>query len=475
MSTLKAKLSARFPASVAVVAPMTLTQSGLTYTFGINQFTSAVPGVVPASGGGTANFMRADGTWAVPPSGIISDGDKGDITVTSGVWTIDPNVVTNAKLAQIATQIIKGRKSAAAGNVEDITVNDVLDFVSGVAGAAQGDMLFRTSGGLWKRLAAATAGWVLSTNGAGADPSWITPPSGSSGISGGASHGVAINSGATTIGGSVVLGAGALLIGVASADPTTLALGTANQVLRVNPGGTALGYGSIDLSQASVVGSSALGPTNGGTGQTTYTLGDMNYASAANVLSKLAGNTTSTKKFLRQTGTGSVSAAPAWDTVVPADIGFSGNWKVSYTDGSGNLQTVALGAAGTALVSTGASAAPTAQAVLQPGVTSTITVGYAVTPNNIGTVTTGTTTLNPALGNYQYMTNNGASTIAAPASDCPISVLITNGASAGALTFSGFTVGSNTGDALDTTNAHKFVLSVVRINAVSTYTIKALQ
>ncbi len=58
----------------------------------------------------------------------------------------------------------------------------------------------------------------------------------------------------------------------------------------------------------------------GGTNQSTYTLGDLLYASAANTLAKLAGNTTATRNFLRQLGTGTVSAAPAWDTLVAGDI-----------------------------------------------------------------------------------------------------------------------------------------------------------
>jgi hypothetical protein len=33
----------------------------------LNTFTSALKGLAPASGGGTANFLRADGTWAAPP------------------------------------------------------------------------------------------------------------------------------------------------------------------------------------------------------------------------------------------------------------------------------------------------------------------------------------------------------------------------------------------------------------------------
>jgi hypothetical protein len=50
-----------------------------------------------------------------------------------------------------------------------------------------------------------------------------------------------------------------------------------------------------------------------------FTLGDLLYASGAD-LAVLAGQTTPSRKFLRQTGTGTVSAAPAWDTLVAGDI-----------------------------------------------------------------------------------------------------------------------------------------------------------
>lgn len=60
--------------------------------------------------------------------------------------------------------------------------------------------------------------------------------------------------------------------------------------------------------------------TQGGTNIKTYTLGDTLYASATNTLAKLAGNTSTTQKFLTQTGTGSVSAAPIWKVLAPSDI-----------------------------------------------------------------------------------------------------------------------------------------------------------
>lgn len=50
------------------------------------------------------------------------------------------------------------------------------------------------------------------------------------------------------------------------------------------------------------------------------TLGDTIYGSAASVNSRLAGNITTTKQFLTQTGTGTVSAAPAWGALAAADI-----------------------------------------------------------------------------------------------------------------------------------------------------------
>lgn len=73
-----------------------------------------------------------------------------------------------------------------------------------------------------------------------------------------------------------------------------------------------------------------IGITYGGTGATTKasaynalspmsTLGDLEYHDGTNGV-RLAGNTTATKKFLRQTGTGTVSAAPAWDTLVNGDL-----------------------------------------------------------------------------------------------------------------------------------------------------------
>jgi hypothetical protein len=180
---------------------------------------------------------------------------------------------------------------------------------------------------------------------------------------------------------------------------------------------------------------------------------------------------------LKGNGAGGFSAAVAADLETLFGLG---NWKVDYLNGSNVRTAVALGADKTIFASNGASAAPTMRTaanlgILEFGVSAAISVGYTITPNNIGTVSTGTTTPAAASGNYQYLTNNGAFTLAAPLADCAIDILITNGASAGAITFTGFTVGSSTGSALTTTNTSKFIISIRRINSVATYSIYALQ
>jgi hypothetical protein len=117
-------------------------------TISLDLFTDTTMGGVPASGGGTTNFLRADGTWAAPPGGGgISDGDKGDITVSAGgaTWTLDAAVVTNAKLANMATQTIKGRNTAGSGDPEDLSVATVKTMLN-LAGSNTGDQTITLTG-----------------------------------------------------------------------------------------------------------------------------------------------------------------------------------------------------------------------------------------------------------------------------------------------------------------------------------------
>ena len=67
--------------------------------------------------------VDADGNLKTSATGGgISDGDKGDITVSSGTWTIDAAAVTLAKMANLAQDQFIGRTTASTGVPETATI-----------------------------------------------------------------------------------------------------------------------------------------------------------------------------------------------------------------------------------------------------------------------------------------------------------------------------------------------------------------
>ena len=129
--------------------------------------------------------------------------------------------------------------------------------------------------------------------------------------------------------------------------------------------------------------------TQGGTDITAYTLGDTLYASATDTLAKLAGNTTTTKKFLAQTGTGSASAAPIWETLDPSDINtqygaFYFDYSTTLSGAITNVQTTIPVVSTTGFSSAGAIFID-AELITYTGITATsftgCTRGAAGSPN----------------------------------------------------------------------------------------------
>ncbi|MFN0192656.1 MAG: DUF2793 domain-containing protein [Aestuariivirga sp.] len=137
--------AATIKGAVSAGDPQDLTATQATALF--NTFTSTLKGLAPSSGGGTTNFLRADGTWTAPSGGGVSDGDKGDITVSGGgvTWTVDADVVTNAKLANMATATFKGRTTAGTGDPEDLTVTQAKTLLN-LTGTNSGDQTITLTG-----------------------------------------------------------------------------------------------------------------------------------------------------------------------------------------------------------------------------------------------------------------------------------------------------------------------------------------
>ena len=102
----------------------------------------------------------------------------------------------------------------------------------------------------------------------------------------------------------------------------------------------------------------------------------------------------------------------------------------------------------------------------------TLTAGFAATPYNLGTISTGTATPNEANGNQQYGVNGGAFTLAPPTNKTTIVVELTNNGSAGAITTSGFT---KVRGSFTTTNGHKFACFIQKTQTYSLLDIVALQ
>ncbi len=105
----------------------------------LNVFTNLLKGLVPASGGGTTNFLRADGTWAAPAGGITGALTDGRVTLSAGpaaVTDSDKLIFdrTNNRLTLTGTVSGTGNAWLKIAGAAIGASTDLASFIASVAG-----------------------------------------------------------------------------------------------------------------------------------------------------------------------------------------------------------------------------------------------------------------------------------------------------------------------------------------------------
>lgn len=104
---LSTALAAKVPTARSVATTAPLAGGGdlsSDRTLSVATFGSGASGVVPASGGGSSNFLRADGTWTAPPGGsggnyvaatvdFGAGSDSATVSVTGQAWVTASSVI----------------------------------------------------------------------------------------------------------------------------------------------------------------------------------------------------------------------------------------------------------------------------------------------------------------------------------------------------------------------------------------------
>lgn len=186
--------------------------------------------------------------------------------------------------------------------------------------------------------------------------------------------------------------------------------------------------GAVGLTTALPV---ASGGTGSGTASTAFnnlspltTLGDILAAGASGVDQRVAGNTTATKQFLIQTGTGSASALPTWGVIAAADV------PTLNQNTTGNAATATSATSFTGALAGDVTGTQSATSVgkLQ-GITITTTEATLVSDLNNATTRSATATLLPGEETV-YTGSTGSQTLTLPVSAPTSSInTVTNAAS----------------------------------------------
>lgn len=292
-----------------------------------------------------------------------------------------------------------GVGTCASVDFSTITLTGALGVTNGGTGlatVAQGDLLYGSAADTYSRLTkSTTATRYLSNTGTSNNPAWaqvdvtngiigaVPVGNGGTNLTSGTDGGILGFTATGTLASSALLDANQLVLGGgAGATPATLgSLGTTTTVLHGNAAGSPT-FAAVNIGTDTT---GTLGVATGGTGLTTYAVGDLIYASASTTLARLAD--VSANSFLRS---GGVTTAPVWSTTKWTNSATTGD--VLYASGANTYANLADVAAGRYLRSGGVTTAPLWSTASLPNTATTGDLLYASASNvysNLTAVATG--------------------------------------------------------------------------------------
>ena len=497
---MKLKLTIAFLLAFATAANA---QPATTYPNAVGMVTSTCTTGYPILSGGSGSVL-ACGSGTLGTAAYVNTGTSaGTIPLLNGNWTASGTVnfsgtfeIGGATLALPVSLANGGTNAALTASAGGVVYSTASAFavLAGTVTASQCLLSGSNAPPTWGSCSGAAA--VSSVADSGAGTTTITPTTGSVTVALNLGNANTWTAAQTFTSSDLILkgsGSGTTILNANATAGSTTATLPANTgiIAELNYAQTWSAVQTFTNADLSLAGSSsgntlleATAAAGSGTVATfppnTGIVAELNYAQTwsavqtfTNADLSLAGSSTGNTllEASATAGSGTVATFPA-NTGIVAELNLAQTWTAVQTFTNSDVRLLGSSTGYTTFTSANASASNYTMTV--PAATDTLallgtasqalTGGVHLTGHSYGTVTTGTVTVDCGYNPEQYLINGGSFTLAAPsAGDGQCLLFVRNNSSAGTITFSGFTVGSNTGASLTTTNGNLFSIFIWRI------------